>query len=207
MATVSSIETSAPLLNDQGDVAARQPLTSDERFYEVIDGKIVELPPMGVYESWIAAILDHALGPIAKSQKLGRVVFEILFWLDRSRKLKRRPDLAFVSAARWSMEKRIPKGEAWDVIPDLAIEVISDSNGANEIAIKLSDYFNAGVQQVWVVYPPTRQVYVYSSLTSVEILPETAMLDGGSLIPGFHLPLSGLFGDEPESETAEATSE
>jgi Uma2 family endonuclease len=98
----------------------------------------------------------------------------------------------------------VPKREAWDIIPELAVEIISESNSANEIVVKLSDYFKAGVQRVWVVYPETRQVYVYTSSISVQILPDTAVLDGGDLIPGFRLPLSELFGDEPESEAAEA---
>lgn len=178
------------------------PSVADDCFYEVVDGRIVELPPMGVYESEIAFLLAFALEQVAKAQKLGRVVVELLFRLDPARKLKRRPDLAFVSAAKWPLGRRVPKGEAWDMVPDLAIEVVSESNTANEIGLKLADYFATGSKQVWVVYPELKQVYVYSSLTSVRILTQFDDLEGGDLIVGFRLPLSQLFEDAPDAGSA-----
>ena len=62
---------------------------------------------------------------------------ETLFLLDRSRGLKRRPDVAFVSAKRWSLKREVPGTESWDVIPDLAVEVISKTNSANAVARKI----------------------------------------------------------------------
>ncbi|HKM52461.1 MAG TPA: hypothetical protein VJY33_03565 [Isosphaeraceae bacterium] len=66
------------------------------------------------------------------------------------------------------------------------------------------DYFRAGVKQVWVIYSVTRQVYVYTSLTSVQILIEPAELEGGELIPGFRLSLTELFEDADFAELAPA---
>jgi Uma2 family endonuclease len=177
----------------------------DDSFYEVLGGQIVELPPLGVYAAGIATILLLALGPVIKAQKLGRLAVQGLFSLDRAGKLKRRPDLAFVSVEKWPLGKKVPRTEAWDVIPDLAVEVISESNKAEEIAVKLADYFRAGVKAVWVIYSVTRQVYVYSSSTSVQILIEPAELEGGDLIPGFRLSLTELFEDGPGDEEPEAT--
>ena len=53
---------------------------------------------------------------------------------------KRRPDVAFVSYARWptSIVAREP---AWNVVPDLAIEILSPTNLAEEIDRKMTDYF------------------------------------------------------------------
>ena len=95
------------------------------KFYEVVDGQIVENPPMGARESILASFLLDLMGPVARSNRLGRVVTETLFLLDRARKLKRRPDVAFVSAKRWSLKRDVPETESWDVVPDLAVEVIS----------------------------------------------------------------------------------
>ena len=101
------------------------------------------------------------LGPVIRPN-LGRIVIETLFWLDRAGKLKRAPTSLSSRQRSGLSASALPRTEAWDVIPDLAVEVISESNGANEISIKLIDYFKAGVQQVWVVYPHSRQVYVYT---------------------------------------------
>ena len=51
---------------------------------------------MGASETEIA----FALNQIVKPQKLGKVVIELLFRIDANRKLKRRPDIAFVSAKK-----------------------------------------------------------------------------------------------------------
>ena len=206
MATATPSDSSPPPLGDFPEPRSVEiSPVPDDCFYEVVDGQIVELPPMGAYETEIATLLVLALGPVIKVQKLGRLAVETLFWLDRAGKLKRRPDLAFVAAEKWPLSRRAPRTEAWDVIPDLAVEVVSQSNKADEIVVKLRDYFRAGVNQAWVIYPVTRQVYVYTSLTSVQILIEPAELEGGDLIPGFRLSLTELFEDGPGNGEPEAT--
>ena len=85
------------------------------------------------------------------------------------------------------MKRRVPRTEGWDVVPDLAVEVISESNTANAVAIKIEEYFQAGVRVVWVVLPVTKKVYVYESPTQVRILQVGDMLEGGDLLPGFQV--------------------
>jgi Uma2 family endonuclease len=170
------------------------------KFYEVVDGQIEENPPMGARESILASFLHELLAPFSRSTRLGRVVTETLFLLDRSRRLKRRPDVAFVSAKRWSLKREAPGTESWDVIPDLAVEVISKSNSANAVASKIEEYFQAGVRLVWVIYPATNKIYVYDSPTRVRILELGDELDGGDVIPGFRVPLSTLFGRKKKSK-------
>ena len=164
--------------------------------FEVVDGRVVEKPPMGALEVFLASSLMRWLAPFVDEAHLGCVVQEMLFLLEDSPELKRRPDLAFVSAERWPIGKRVPRTEAWDVIPDLAVEVISQSNTADEVAGKIEEYFHAGTRQVWVVYPVTSKVQVYESPTQVKILQVGDELPGDPLIPGFRLPLSVLFGEE-----------
>ncbi len=176
----------------------------DDCFYEVVDGQIVELPPMGAYECDIASFLAFMLGQVVNAQQLGKMVVETLFWLDRAGKLKRRPDLAFVSAKKWPIRRRAPKTEAWDLIPDLVVEVVSESNTAKEVIQKVVDYVSAGSRLVWVVYPDLKQVHVYTDLTSARILTEPAELDGGDVVPGFRLSLTELFEDADSAELAPA---
>ena len=74
------------------------------KFYEVVDGQIVENSPPGARQSILASYLQVLMGTVARSERLGRVVSETLFLLDGGRVLKRRPDIAFVSAERWSLK-------------------------------------------------------------------------------------------------------
>jgi Uma2 family endonuclease len=173
------------------------------KFYEVVDGKILEKPPMGAKGSILTSSLLIRIGLIARSNRLGRAVAETLFLMDRTGKLKRRPDLAFVSDQRWPLNRPVPDTETWDVIPDLAVEFVSESNSANSIMIKIEEYFQVGVRVVWVIYPVVSKVYVYNSPTRVRVLQLGDELDGQDMIPGFRVALSTLFKEgEEEPEPA-----
>ena len=165
--------------------------------YEVVDGKIVE-KEMGARDVEIAAILDQYLGMFARTHRLGRALGEFIFRIDQARDLQRRPDVAFVSHAKWPVQRRVPDVAVWDMVPDLTVEVVSPSNTADQVQEKIHEYFSAGVAGVWVVYPRQQLVYVYSSPTQIQVLKLGEDLDGGELIPGFRLPLAALFEDEPE---------
>ena len=78
-------------------------------------------------------------------------------------------------------------------MPDLAVEIVSPTNLAEEIDRTITEYFQAGVRLVWVFYPDSGRVYVYQSPTHVGILERDDTLDGGEVLPGFRLPIAGLY--------------
>jgi Uma2 family endonuclease len=165
----------------------------DESLYETVNGQRVELPFMGAFESFIANSLMAFLAPFASAKKLGRVYVEMLFRLVAANNQERRPDVAFVSFSRWPLTRSIPHTSAWEVAPDLAVEVISPSNQATEVVTKIGDYFLAGVRLVWVIYPVQEMVYVYKSPTNIRAFSRQDALEGDEVLPGFLLPLSELF--------------
>jgi Uma2 family endonuclease len=68
--------------------------------------------------------------------------------------------------------------------PMIAVEVVSPSNSAREIARKISVYLHHGAHEVWVVYPEDRQVHVheaggiahrYEDFIRSSVLPELAI--------------------------------
>ncbi len=168
----------------------------EESLYEVVNGLILEKPLMGAREALIATALASYLFAWRSTSHLGRIANEALFFIDPAAKLKRRPDVAYVSYERWPRQTPVRAAEAWDVVPDLAIEINSPSNSGDEVQGKIQEYFRAGVRQVWVVYPITRLIYVYSSPTTVQILQPGDDLDGGPVLPGFRVAVSSLFEDE-----------
>jgi Uma2 family endonuclease len=171
-------------------------LIVDEPHYEVVDGRRVELAPMGVHESLIASALMFFLQMFAKPRRLGRAAVEALFDLAPVGR-ERRPDVAFVSSLRWPYNRLAPRSEnAWKVVPNLAAEVVSPSNTADEVLVKIHEYFKAGVELVWVIYPEPGEVYVYESPVAVRVLTRKDVLDGGKVLPGFQLALAELFEDE-----------
>ena len=168
--------------------------------YEVENGRIVEPPPMGTYQSMIATLLAVHLTPWVRAGGVGRVVTEFIFRIDTATNLQRRPDLAFVSYERWPRDRPLPNRDPWDVVPDLAVEVVSASNSAEGIIKKMKEYFRSGVRQVWVVYPLEEYVQVYESPAQIRVVERGGELDGGAVLPGFRLALSTWLDEEPRPE-------
>ena len=168
------------------------PWVDDVERYEVIDGIRVEREPMGAFETVLASWLCYLMNSFAVGKKLGLAVNEVLFVLNAARHLNRRPDVAFVSYARWPAPV-VAREAAWNVVPDLAIEIVSPTNLAEEIDRKITDYFQAEVRLVWVFYPDSGRVYVYQSPTHVSVVERADTLDGGDVLPGFRLPITALY--------------
>ncbi len=164
--------------------------------YEVVNGQVVEKPQMGAFEVEIAGSLFLALENHARSHRLGKAQMEMLFLIDQTHNLRRRPDVSFVSSARWPTHTPAPQTPAWDVVPDLTVEVVSPTNTVEVVLGKLEEYFHAGTRLVWIAFPRHRKMYVYESPTSVRILQVGDDLEGGAVMPGFRLSLAELFGEE-----------
>ena len=168
-------------------------LSHPEAFYEIVDGEIVEKSPMSAFAYLIALRIRDLLSDHARAHGLGIAVHEWVFLLDAGRPLTRRPDAAFVSFERWPADREIPEVGEWEVVPDLAIEILSPNHQSRNLRIKLREYFRYGVRQVWVVHPETREVAVYHSPKKVEYFDEDDTLDGGEILPGLQLPVATLF--------------
>lgn len=162
----------------------------DKHICELIDGVLVE-KVMGAREGMIAAILVHWLNNFVIPRNLGVVLAP-----DGPIRLRigriRFPDACFISIDQFPDDG--PPDEAiWDVIPELAVEIISDGNTRREMELKLADYFAAGVKVVWYLYPKTKSAVVYTSPTRKKEIAPDGLLDGGKVLPGFSLPLSNVF--------------
>jgi Uma2 family endonuclease len=171
----------------------------DGVFYEFVDGRWIETPTMSTLASLVAARLntDLTIHIVQQSPRPGQLVFETLFRIPTPTdpRRKRQPDLAFVSAGRWPLDRPIPlRRDAWDVVPDLAVEIVSPTDRAEDLLGKVHEYFQAGVRLVWVVYPIERCIHVYERWDRIRVVTETGELDGGEVLPGFRRSIDQLFG-------------
>jgi Uma2 family endonuclease len=162
----------------------------EDRLYELIDGVLVE-KGMGYLESRIAILLATALQQFVAKHDSGVVTGESGM-IRMPQNLVRIPDVAF---AAWNKfpGRELPDEGAPEIVPDLAVEVLSKSNTKGEMARKLEEYFRIGVRLVWFVDPKTRTVTVYRSATQSKTLSADDRLDGGKVLPGFELPVKNLF--------------
>jgi Uma2 family endonuclease len=160
------------------------------RLYELVDGTLVE-KVMGYPESLLALALAGFLSAYVDPRNLG-----LVSGADGSVRLfaglVRIPDVAYASWDRFP-NRKIPKAPIPDLVPDLAIEVLSVSNTRPEMKRKRGEYFDAGVRLVWEVDPKRRKVTVYTPDGVVTVLTASQRLDGGDVLPGFVLELKDLF--------------
>jgi Uma2 family endonuclease len=164
-----------------------------EPFTEVIDGQLVEMPPMGTESVWVVSRIQNRIAAFADEHAPGSVVGEMLFTLRKSPLLRRRPDVAFVSANRWALDRPIPRDNGWEVVPDLAVVVVSPTDPIEEVMDRIHDFLAAGSVRVWLVFPKLRQVYVYESPNSIRVLGVDDQLDGEPVLPGFSCPVASIF--------------
>jgi Uma2 family endonuclease len=106
--------------------------------------------------------------------------------------LVRAPDVSFVSWDRLPGRK-LPRQRIPDLYPDLAVEILSESNTPQEMGRKLKEYFRVGTRLVWYADPETRTVRVYTSPEQMVTKTDVDDLDGGAVLPGFRLSIREWF--------------
>lgn len=164
---------------------------------ELVDGVLVE-KAMGYFESNLAAVLIGFLREHLKSTDAGIVLGEAGA-LRLLPGLVRIPDVSFLSWQRFPGRK-LPRQPIPDLVPDLAVEILSEGNTAVEMERKLREYFTAGVRLVWYVQPETRTVRVYTSTTSSTPVGDNGTLDGGDVLPGLRISVREWFAAAGERE-------
>ena len=164
----------------------------EKRLYELVDGVLLE-KTMGLPESIVAAALIAILHPWVSQRKLGTVAGEAGM-LRIAPGLIRIPDVSFIEWDRFP-NRQVQADPIPDLVPDLAIEVLSPSNTEREMEGKLDDYFRTGTRLVWFVDPRNRTVQVFSARDHSYLLTHTDTLDGAPVLPGFQLPLAQLFAE------------
>lgn len=165
---------------------------ADKRLCELIDGTLVE-KAMGIRESMFAVFVASLIDAFVRLKNLGLVATADGMVRMISGRI-RIPDVAFFAWDRLP-DRTYPTEPIAAVAPNLAIEILSRSNTAEEMRLKRIDYFDSGVELVWEIDPNTRIVRVYSGVNAVREFSAGDELDGGLVLAGFVLPLATLFGE------------
>lgn len=162
------------------------------RFCELVDGVMVE-KDISYEASRIACELTAPIVRIAKARNLGVVTGEQGF-IRLATGNVRGPDVTFANWNRFP-GRRMPEEPLPDLVPTLAVEVMSPGNTKREMREKLGDYFRSGVELVWYVDPERKEVVVLTGIEEMTILKIKDTLDSGSVLPGFSLALAELFAE------------
>lgn len=159
---------------------------------ELVDGVLVE-KAVGYEESILASYIISLLGDFVRERNLGHVTGE-QGMVRLFPGLVRIPDVAFASWDRFP-QRRLTGDSIPNLVPDLAVEVLSKSNTQAEMKVKIGEYFSAGVQRVWIIDLETRSAKDFRSAEQPTTIDEHGSLNADSVLPGFTLSLSKLFSE------------
>ena len=165
----------------------------NDRSVELVDGVIVQMSLPNPEHGEILSRLHARLAVYVYENDLGRVtVGDAPYILKRSsegRDTIRGLDLTFLSKS--NAPRPLPR-KPMTIMPDLAVEVISPSNEAADVRLKIRQLLEAGTPLIWVVYPDMRIVDVHTS-SGATMLNEEDTLSGGNTLPGFELSVADIF--------------
>jgi len=158
---------------------------------ELDEGRVIETPR--------ASFAHNALQ--------GRVVQLFMNWVERTGvdflvsqdagflmavDTERAPDVCLVRRSAFRAMERV-KGGSHRGAPDLAVDVVSPGDTAEDLDRKIEQYLQAGATAVWLVYSATRHVMVYRGNGDVLRLCGQQALEEPELLPGFRVTADEVF--------------
>lgn len=90
--------------------------------------------------------------------------------------------MSYLSADRI---RQAPLDEYVEGAPELAVEIVSPSDSAEDLDQKVMQYLAAGSLSVWVVYPRTRKIHIHRAHSNPLVVEENQFLEAPELFPGW----------------------
>ncbi|MEA2586182.1 MAG: hypothetical protein QOF33_4267 [Thermomicrobiales bacterium] len=172
-------------------IADLEAMEGDGARYELLRGKLVEMPGAKFQHWYLVGRLLRLLGDFVELHGLGAVDNNGAFALRRDPDSLLIPDVAFVRS------DRIPPDDTdWDIYigaPDCVFEVVSPSDSAPDVHDKTIEYLEASVKVVVVVWPRSQSVSVHRPAGDIREFKMGDVLQLDDVLPGFRLPISEIF--------------
>ena len=164
------------------------PFEEDKR-YELDEGELIEMTRRAYRHNQALQDLLVELVLYFRKNRIGQaLVSENLYAFSPKTRLA--PDVAVILGDH---RAELQNAKVIHIIPDIAADVLSPSETPARVHRKMSQYFQAGVKEVWLVQPEDRTVEIWTGPK----LPEKALTGTESitsaLLPGFSLTLQDLF--------------
>jgi Uma2 family endonuclease len=159
--------------------------------YELSEGELIVTPSASYFHNKTRDRLNARFQAFLDAHPIGEVISEMDMTLAPD--VVRRPDVAFIRKER--LEGVDLEQVPLPIAPDLAIEIVSKNDRADDLILKVAQYLQAGVQAVWLFYPTPQLTYRY---VAGKLDPEVRSAKAGDrfeepeLLSGFSLPLSEI---------------
>ena len=179
-----------------------------EGVFELVDGTLVE-KAVGFGESVLAGNLQTAFNNHIRRQKTAAIVAGEAGFAraGRDRDLMRMPDVGVFLMSGFPAGTTVSDIKVSGHPADLAVEVLSEGNTAEEMTRKRGEYFAGGTRLVWVADHRKRTVEVWTSPTDMQLVRDGEALDGGDVLPGLRVDVSDWFDGLGEPAAGPETTE
>lgn len=168
-------------------------MPDDGMHREILYGELIEMPPPTLRHEIIGARINASLVFFAGRTKLGTVFMSKMgYRLQSDDRTWIEPDVSFLRNDR--LKSSLGKDYV-DGAPDLAVEVISPSESAQDVEDKIEAYLLKGAHAVVVVYPKKSTVKVFQADGTARALRPGDTLTLPELLPGWELPVNEIFAD------------
>ncbi|MGB1287199.1 MAG: Uma2 family endonuclease [Aggregatilineales bacterium] len=161
---------------------------NDDKLFEYIGGEIVDVPHKP-HSSKIALLIAFFIRLHMRENNIdGCLTNKASGYKVMGERYA--PDVTYIAGAK---QHGMPyRREYNDNPPDLAVEVVSPGDNPRQLRIKIVNYLAAGTV-VWVIYPETRDVEIYTSDTAVQIFTIDDIVSGGTVLPGLEIAVKEIF--------------
>ena len=165
-------------------------LPEDGQMHELVEGELLTVPPP---HSLHAKTFNRIFIPLANfvlEKGLGEAFGETGYRLFDDPPTVRQPDISFQRAEKLT---RQPEEGFFRGAPDLVIEIMSPSDSAADLRLKVRQYLEAGASVVAAVYPRTREIMLHRPGGVAQTLESGQTLEFPDLTPGWSLPIDSIF--------------
>lgn len=124
---------------------------------ELMEGEFIMTAMPAPLHQLVAANLTTYLHLYVKQKKLGKVYASVDVYISEITVLQ--PDICFLSNERAS----INDGKKFNGLPDLVVEILSDSTEQRDRTFKFREYAIGGAKEYWVVSPEKKEIEIYKN--------------------------------------------
>lgn len=158
---------------------------------ELVRGVIVEMPRPDIAHGTVCLNIGGELRTWARAHSAGIAAGNDSGVLtERDPDTVRGPDVVFIAAER--LDGGVAPRGLTEVVPNLCVEVLSPSDRWRAVYRKVDEYFERGVQEVWVADPSRRTIEVIRPDEPPLTLTEDGELTS-PILPGFACPVRVVF--------------
>ena len=161
----------------------------DGRVYELVDGEIL-VSPAGMRHSEVAGKIFAVIASFLEKHPIGKLYTENV-GISLPNGNVRSPDVTFVR------NEKLPDGKSpegfGELVPDLAVEVLSPKDSFKEVGRKIGEFLECGVPLVWLVDPKRETVTAYRSLSETQRYSDGETITAEPVLPGFSSNVSKFF--------------